>query len=205
MQYLTCPTEFKAAGDDGAISGYASIFGNVDLGGEIVEAAAFKEIKTNAEGRLPILWQHNTREPVGVASVSQDSKGLWFDGRLVLEDPLAVKARAHVRAGSVRGMSVGYDILEDGYEMLKSGVRLLKRLRLHEISIVTFGMNELARVESIKSRTDFERAARQWGFSQSKAKKLSYAGWPILSDGDDEPDAADLAAQFSELNRMLKG
>jgi phage head maturation protease len=43
----------KAAdADAGSFTGYASIFGNVDLGGDVVLPGAFKEFETNAAGEV---------------------------------------------------------------------------------------------------------------------------------------------------------
>ncbi len=186
MHFLNVPAEFKAAGDAGTFSGYASIFGNVDLGGDIVERGAFKEIAKNAEGKVVVLWQHDTRQPLGVAEVKQDDKGLAFDGHLVMEDPRARAANAHMKAGSVRGMSIGYDVLPGGAKILESGVRSLKELKLWEISVVTFGMNPLAQIESAKaaglitSEREFEEHLRDAGFARSAAKLLASGGWKAL-------------------------
>ena len=35
MEYLTCPFEVKAGSEDGYITGYGSVFGNVDSYGDI--------------------------------------------------------------------------------------------------------------------------------------------------------------------------
>ena len=198
MQRLVLPTQFKAAGD-GTLSGHASIFGNVDLQGDVVVPGAFKEIVTNAEGRIPLLWQHDTQKPIGVATVAEDAKGLAFAAKLVLDDPLAKTARAHVKAGSVRGVSIGFSVLEGGARFV-DGVRHLVALKLYEISLVTFAANPLAGVESVKSRAELEQAAREFlGLSKSQARRLAFAGWPAISSGDDGPDAADFVELFNSI------
>lgn len=148
MKYLNAPFEMKALNEDGSFSGWASIFGNVDSQNEVVERGAFKNIVKNEDGKVVVLWQHNTRDPIGVADVYEDPKGLAFSGSLVLEDPTARKARAHMIAKSVRGMSIGYDTLKDE---VRDGIRYLKELKLYEISVVTFGANSLAGVDFAKS------------------------------------------------------
>jgi HK97 family phage prohead protease len=186
MKYLNVPAEYKSAGDAGTFSGYASIFGNVDLGGDIVERGAFKDIVTNTAGKVIVLWQHMTRQPIGVADVKQDDKGLSFEGHLVMEDPQARTANAHMKAGSLQGMSIGYDVLPGGAEIKESGIRLLKALKLYEISAVTFGMNPLAKIEEAKSaglitsEREFEEHLRDAGFSRAAAKSLASGGWKAL-------------------------
>ena len=202
MQHLTLPTSFKAASDTGRIAGYASTFGGEpDIQGDVIAPGAFVEVRSNASGKIPLLWQHNSREPIGAVTVEQDAKGLKFDGELVLQDDLAVKARAHVQAGSVGGTSIGFDVLENGFEWLKSGGgRLLKRLRLYEISIVTFPASMTTSVAMVKSRGDLEQMIRErLGLSRGIAKRGSFELWKIIQGG--EPDLApqDLLDVFNSI------
>ena len=211
MKYLNVPMEIKAADDQpGHFEGYASIFGNVDLGGDIVERGAFKEIVKNRAGKVVVLWQHDSRQPLGTASVKQDSQGLAFSGDLVLDDPLAARAHAHMKAGSVSGMSIGFDILEGGAKILESGVRRLKALKLWEISVVTFGMNQLAGVESVKTAgeittiREFEEFLRDaGGFSHAQAKQLASGGFKALQKARDETDSSRAIEQLLKTIQSL--
>lgn len=186
MKNLNLPTEFKAVGDSGTFEGYASVFGNVDFGGDVIERGAFKEMATNAAGKITVLWQHGQRDPIGVASVKQDDRGLAFVGELVLEDPVARRAHAHMKAGSVRGMSIGFDVMAGGAQILESGVRMLKALKLWEISVVTFGMNPLASIDGVKQIStirDFENFLRDvGGYSKAQAQTIAAGGFKALQD-----------------------
>lgn len=207
MKYLNIPMEMKALGDSGSFEGYASIFGNVDLGGDVIERGAFKEVVTNDRGEVTVLWQHGVRDPIGVATVKEDDKGLRFTGNLVLEDPVARKAHAHMKAKSVRGMSIGYDVLEGGAKILESGIRQLKALKLWEISVVTFGMNPLAGVDGVKSITnirEYEDFLRDSGrFSKAQALLLASGGWKALQDRRDSGDG-DEVKQIAAITDYLK-
>lgn len=214
MKHLNVFAEYKAAGDTGSFNGYASIFGNVDLGGDIVERGAFKEFVTNAEGKVVTLWQHDSRQPIGIAGVKQDDRGLAFDGSLVMEDATARKAHAHMKAGSVRGMSIGFDILPGGAEIMESGIRVLKALKLWEISVVTWGMNPLASITSAKERArqcatirDFEDFLREeGGFSNAQAKLLASGGFKALQQARDVSGGeGDAAAIVKFLNSIGQG
>lgn len=201
MPVLNLPTEFKALGDAGEFEGYASVFGNVDLGGDVIERGAFKEFVRNAAGKIKVLWQHRQDTPIGVAEIKEDDRGLWFRGALVLEDPAARKAHAHMKAGSVDAMSIGYDVLPGGAEMLKSGVRALKALKLWEISVVTFGMNPLAGVTTVKTIRDFEAELRDvLGFSQREARAIAASGYKAAGDARDVPDAAAIKAAIDSFS-----
>ena len=66
------------------ISGYASLFGAVDQGGDVVEAGAYAASLTKVAiaGRsIKMLWQHDPTQPIGVwDEVREDAKGLWVMG-----------------------------------------------------------------------------------------------------------------------------
>lgn len=157
MDRLDFELEIKLTGDgaaDGQISGYGSVFGLVDRGGDIVEAGAFKASlaawrKKNA--LPPMLWQHDPYAPIGVwTDLAEDEKGLKVTGQLVLDVPAAAQARALIQAGAVKGLSIGYRTLD--YEIERTtGVRRLKKLDLWEISLVTFPMLPEALISAVKS------------------------------------------------------
>jgi HK97 family phage prohead protease len=181
MKFLNSLIELdtKAFDSTGSFKGYASIFGNVDLGGDIVERGAFKEIVRGKNGMVKILNQHNTRDPIGIAEVKQDDVGLSFDGQLILESASARSAYALMKGGALDGMSIGYDVLEGGAKILESGIRQLKALKLWEISPVTFGMNPLAGIDAVKTTPQFEtiRECEIWlrdelNFTNSAAKEF---------------------------------
>ena len=212
LQYANVPMEIKALDESGTFDGYASVFGNVDLGGDVIERGAFKEFVKNDEGQVVVLWQHRTDAPIGVAEVSQDDVGLRFKGKLVLEDPNARRAQAHMKAKSVRGMSIGYDVLENGARMMSSGVRALTGLKLWEISLVTFGMNPLAGVAGVKfmqqitSIREYENFLREvGGYSKEQAKILakSYRDLPGQREADGKADD-DASAVDAELLAFCK-
>lgn len=203
---FNAPTEYKALGDSGSFEGYAAIFGNIDLGGDILERGAIKEFKTLRNGKMVVLNQHRTQDPIGVAEVEQDDKGLAFKGALVLETPSARSAYALMKAGALDGMSFGYEILEGGAELLKSGIRQLKGVKLYEISPVTFGMNPLAGIDSVKSAgsiREFEDFLRDvGGFTRQQSKAIAAGGWRAIGEARDAHDdnAVLKALQSFKLN-----
>jgi uncharacterized protein len=207
---FTAPFKFtKGIDDEGNFSGYASIFGNVDLGGDIVERGAFAraDMMLNKDGKIRIAYHHNLRQIIGLASVEQDDVGLKFDGQLLLGLAAAREAHILMKANAIEEMSIGYDSLED--EMKNSGVRSLKRLKLYEISPVTFAMNPLARIDRVKQCTDiraFENLLRdECGFSNSQAKLLASGGWKALQQARDETGDEEQAAAktIDGLNSFL--
>lgn len=206
IEYIERPFAVKTVSEAGAFDGYASVYNNTDLGGDIIREGAFKEKELNEDGKITVLWQHGKRDPIGVAKLTEDKNGLAFDGELVLDDPLARKARAHMLKKSVRGVSIGYDILQDGYKILEDGRRELTALKLWEISLVTFPMNPLARVigaksvercRSVRELEDLLRDAA--GLSRAQAKLHAGAIWKTVAgqrDADvDEVEVSEAVQQ----------
>jgi HK97 family phage prohead protease len=218
MKYLAAPTEFKFTGDAGLVEGYASVFGNQDLGGDVVLPGAYKAFTRTRDGKVLMLYQHDSHSPIGKADVTQDAHGLHFRAQLVLDDPTAKRAYGHMRNGLLDGMSVGYSVLPNG-SAYKGDRRELSALHLHEISVVTFPMNPAATVETVKSAMDcgdvreLEKWFRELGVSARKASACATRCWPILSDregreGDREDREAEakvaqIIADLQSLNSIL--
>ncbi|HEX7454967.1 MAG TPA: HK97 family phage prohead protease [Gallionella sp.] len=217
IKHIDSPAEFKFAGSAGTFEGYAAVFGNVDSGGDVILPGAFQEFAKTKDGKTIVLYQHSLRDPIGKAAVSQDSHGLAFRGQLSLEDPTAKKAYGLMRDGVLDSMSIGYDVLPGG-EQSKQGKRELSKLKLFEISAVTFGMNDLARIDTVKSAMDcghtreLECLLRETLFlSKRKAIAAAAVLWPILNERDAQDDDRDdrlkaapgqLISLASELNRI---
>lgn len=205
--------EVKAVEEDGAFSGYGSVFGNEDSYGEIVAPGAFAKslVEIAGKGRpVPVLWQHRSGEPIGIyTSLKEDGIGLFVEGKLLKDDVRqAAESYALMKAGAVSGLSIGYYVRESSFDE-KTGIRTLQRLDLVEISLVTFPANDEARVDAVKAKiahgelpslNEFERFLREAGFSKTKAAVIANRGLAHLlrseSEGDPatEPEAAKAVA-----------
>jgi HK97 family phage prohead protease len=193
-------------GVEGTFTGWAAVYNNVDLGGDIIQPGAFaKTLQSNPT--VPVLWQHRTSEPLGTGRLSDGAKGLQIEGSLVLEDPLAQRALAHLRAQSVRGLSIGFDIIQA--DTTPDGNRLLKELRVWEVSLATLPMNEAALVTGVKSLGDVlpllsgltgvdldrETLAQLRGISAQLKRLLPAAA---------QPDNSAVLRQWRQLDATLK-
>lgn len=198
--------DVKADAGTGVFRGYASVFDVVDADGEVVVRGAFRQSLNElaAKGRkLPVLWQHNTREPLGVyPTVREDSRGLYVEGNLLLTVTKAREAAALVEAGAVTGLSIGFREREARPDGSK---RLLLNLDLKEISLVTMPANDEARVmraEEVHSKAEFEGMLRDLGFSKAAASRLSAGGWPALAGGS--PGHSELARRVLAAAETLR-
>jgi len=142
--------ELKNLSDEGEFDGYAAVYGNVDHDNDVIEPGALT--KTVAErSRVPILWQHDPRQPIGVGELSIDGKGLAVKGKLTMQVQRAKEAHALMQDGALGGLSIGYRTVKKAYQ---DGVRRLKEVAVHEFSPVTFPSNELATFGSVKGFLD---------------------------------------------------
>lgn len=184
----TVPFEFKAINSEdeeekGMFEGYGSIFGNKDLGNDVVEAGAFsKSLRKRKPNQVKLLWQHKQDQPIGVfETIKEDGDGLQVKGRLALGTQQGREAFELMKMGALDGLSIGYkaDPNKQSYDERRRR-RMLKEVDLMEISLVTFPMNPKARVTAVKAcdRTirDWETFLREEGeLSRSEAKVCAKA------------------------------
>jgi HK97 family phage prohead protease len=209
-----------AINEDGTFTGYASVFGTVDSYNEVVAPGAFvdslKEIAASGDP-LPALWQHRSGTPIGgYKTLKEDAKGLFAEGWLLKDDVVqAREAFALMKARVVKGMSIGYYVLESSYNE-KTGIRTLTKLELVEISIVTFPANPDAQIDAIKSKLaqgalptlrEFEQILREQGFSKTQAAVIANRGLKHLLDrGEPESDGeTEEKASIAAMNKLLDG
>jgi hypothetical protein len=191
--------EFKAMSEDGEFEGYASVFSNVDSGGDMVLPGAFKKSLKKTKGRVPILANHITRKQIGWGlNAREDAKGLWVHGQLNLEVEEArtkyalAKQAAKIKAKT--GLSIGYNTLKREWD---GEVRKLKEVELWEYSLLPFPMNDHARVTAIKGGhlvlasgdefddvRSFERFLRDAGCPKAHAVHLATKAFSGQSDSD---------------------
>ncbi len=165
MEYMTVPFDLdeKSIHDDEEdkgspvfnLSGYASTFKNTDLVNDIIEPGAFsKSLSAKGGKKIKILWQHNTDQPIGkVTKVFEDDKGLFIKAALPKEHTLANDAAVLVKNGIIDSLSIGFSVNDADH--LKNGKRILKDIKVHEISLVTHPANPKAQVTSFKRVNDF--------------------------------------------------
>lgn len=152
----------------GIVTGYFSIFGNVDSDGDMIMPGAFKRSLNNNYNRIKHLNQHRPGEVLsgtkkGHLVVKEDSKGLYFESK-ISETSYGKDVLRLYDDGALDEHSIGFEVVRsrDSDTMTRPSrwnpqervpVKELHELKLWEGSTVTWGANEMARTESIKSLT----------------------------------------------------
>src|SRR3954466_5286272 len=180
LEHLHVDCEMKADDTEGAaagtVLGYGSVFNTVDLGKDVVLPGAFTG---TAVRKVRMLWQHDPRQPIGVwDELEEDAKGLRLKGRLALGTRLGAEAYELLKMGALDGLSIGFTMNgpKDFEYDPKTDIRRIKRVKLMEVSLVTFPMNPRAtttRVKSATSKRDLEQSLRDAGLSASEAKYVA--------------------------------
>lgn len=145
------------------VTGFPSVFGNVDDGGDLIEPGAYVKTLGERGERLRWLWQHDNSQPptakilaineVGRGELPQavmerfpEASGGLRVMREYLDTPRGNEVLAGLQAGAISEMSIGYDAIAAEYpkDKLQGGRpvrRVLKEIRLWEMSDVNWGMN----------------------------------------------------------------
>lgn len=194
VQFKSVSLDLKKEPDeDGTFEGYASVFGIIDQGMDVVQRGAFAKSLGNGR-KVKMLWQHDQGQPIGVwDEIREDERGLFVKGRLLKDVQKGREAMALMRAGALDSMSIGYRTIEAVAEG-DGRVRKLMEVDLFEVSLVTFPMlpdAKVTAVKSIKTERDFEKFLRDAGYSRKEAAAIALHGYKAITDQRDaEADEA---------------
>lgn len=142
--------DVKAVDSTGTFAGYASVFGVVDNQKDIIMPGAFIHTLHKRVKAIKLLWQHQQDEPVGVFdTMYEDKKGLYVQGRLLLDIQRGREAYTLLQEGALNGLSIGYSPIRYTTDT-QTGITRLYEVALWEISLVTFLANESAQITMVK-------------------------------------------------------
>lgn len=210
---INAKTRFKAGPDAGLAEGefvaYASVFGNVDSYGEVVQKGAFADSLaawSAGDNPIPLLWGHNFADPdynLGyVKEAVEDDRGLKVHAVLDMESPKSAQVYRLLKSGRVAQMSFAFDVEKetyveseavdngDGTKTVTPGYWSLEQLKIHEVSVVPLGANQETEVLAVKSAADSLRA--------KAGKALSAKNETVIRDSIDR-----LETTLEELKSIL--
>lgn len=212
MKTKTIDVDVKAVddGQEGRFTAYASVFGNIDSYGDMVIPGAFAESLDEykaAGAPIPLYWRHRMDDPfmnLGGADGVEDDHGLLVDCQLDLETAAGKQTHKLLKAKRVRQMSFAYDVLEGAWvdRSPEDGGSYyeLRKLRLHEVSIVPVGANQDTEILTVKTALDVVlagvKAGRHLSPDEQQEARAAHVALGTLLTTDQEkaagtPDAKD--------------
>jgi HK97 family phage prohead protease len=185
LSYKQFTLEVKNLQEDGSFEGYVAAFNNIDFGNDILDSKAFME---EPNGKYyPLLADHDTKKAIGKYQIEFDDYGVKFKNakfNLMRDNktgaflvPLAAEKYANLKNGDISGFSMGYMTSPSDceYKTIDSKrCRVIKKAQLMEGSVVTFPMNDKARLTAIKTvnpTLNFPLAPRDYEWDASEAEK----------------------------------
>ena len=205
-------------GDLGIFEGYASVFDGVDSYNDTILKGAYRETISNRSRPVAMYFNHASYRsdmPATIGkwmSMEEDGKGLYVKGQLSLGHPTADAIYASMRNQTIDGLSIGFKVPQDGYDV-RDGIRYLKKIDLVEVSIVDNPADNNARIsldsvksdiESIKSIREAEEFLRDAAnLSNSSAKALLAQIKSVLRD--EVKTELEQAMIINRLTNIIKG
>lgn len=141
--------KFVQDGQNLYIEGYASVFGNIDSYNDIVIKGAF-----NPDRRVKLCYQHDFDRVIGkIEELREDERGLWFRAK-ISNTTLGKDVAILILDEAIDEISIGYRVLDWSD---KDGIRILEKLYLYEISIVTRAANEQTTITSSEKKEEEDK------------------------------------------------
>src|SRR5216684_414287 len=200
VEYFPCMSgEIKATNDaQGIVEGYLNYIGNIDFGDDRTMKGAFRKTLQDSYSRKsqqdldflwPYLWNHDYTilSPGGIFDADEDKKGLYTKTQLNLDIQLGRELYASFKMGTAKKQSMGYKAIQVEYvkdESTGRTIRNLLEVAVMEGSCVTFPMNDMAQVDTVKNRSVFAMPTlKEMGALWTKGSASGKTSWPLADRG----------------------
>ena len=159
----------SSLGANGSIRGYFSIYATdrADSYGDVCKYGCFAETIKEREriGKpFPLCYNHDLNQIIGAVTFIEERKqGAYFEA-MFFDTPEAQHIRELIKSGVVYQLSFAYSILDSGRVQLTDGTsaRELRKLNLHEISVVPVPAEPRSVITDVKSdASDQERKKKR--------------------------------------------
>ncbi len=180
MRSVASKFETREDGEGLFIEGYFSVFNsNYELWPGATESVAPGAFSETLGGDIRALIDHESRlvlgrNKVGTLELREDSHGLWGRVRINPNDTDAMNLYERVKRGDVDQCSFGFDIIEEETELREDGSMhwTITRVKLYEVSVVTFPAYEATGVSARKAEYEEIQRRRAEAWKTELRKKL---------------------------------
>lgn len=174
MEHKTFPAYITKTDDaKGIVETVFAVFGNLDLGNDIIHPGAFAKTFVERGHKVKLLDDHNTDsilrvlgKPLSFRELTADelptdllkefpeaTGGAWAQVQFNMKTQAGHDAFQHFRAGDIDEWSFGYDALDKDFSEIDNvEIRNLRTIKLYEISPVIWGMNPATTTTSAKEK-----------------------------------------------------
>lgn len=180
-QVRSTQSKFETREADGEmyISGYFAVFNSeYEMWPGAVESIADTAFDGALADDIRCLIDHETRlvlgrNKAGTLDLKVDARGLWGEVRINPNDQDAVNLYERVKRGDVDQCSFGFDILDEEFEDRGDTVKwTIKKVKLYEVSVVTFPAYEETSVSARKRQLGEIKKRSIEAWKQRTLKKL---------------------------------
>jgi HK97 family phage prohead protease len=169
--------------ENGIVSGYGSVFGNIDSDNDIILGGAYTKTLLENGSRVRYCNQHRIDQPIGkFTELTEDSYGLKFVAE-VPKTRLGEDVLLLMKTGVIDQNSVGIVPIVKSYR--NDGVRELKEVKLYEISCVTMAANPMALITDAKGEISQDLVTKRFDQLNRLLKKENISddlGYAIESE-----------------------
>ena len=163
------------------ISGYFVVFNSkYEMWPGATESIAPEAFEEALSDDIRGLINHETRlvlgrTKAGTLSLRTDARGLWGDILVNPNDQDAMNLYERVRRGDVDQCSFGFDILDEEMDINENTGEVhwtIRKVKLYEVSVVTFPAYEGTGVKARKKQLEEEQERRVEAWKARTLKKL---------------------------------
>jgi HK97 family phage prohead protease len=172
------------------LRGYAAIFNSPSQPlpfTETIEPGAFRD-SLKSRNDIKLLWNHETGTVLGstragTLRVTEDATGLLIEANLP-DTQAGRDAATLIKRGDVNAFSFGFRVANGGDSWTNSNERVLKRVNIHEVSIVSWpAYTATEGTATIRSMTDLsEKILKLAEIRGVSAEELTSALLELLTE-----------------------
>lgn len=136
--------EVRVEGDGMTLRGYAAVFNSPSQPLPFIETIQPGAFRASLQSRndIKLLWNHDTSTVLGstragTLSLIEDERGLRVEAQLP-DTQAGRDAATLIKRGDVNAFSFGFRVPANGDEWPTASERILKRVNIHEVSLVAF-------------------------------------------------------------------
>lgn len=160
--------EIRSEGDGMTLRGYAAVFNSPSQPlpfTETIQPGAFRN-SLQSRNDIKLLWNHDTGTVLGstragTLKVTEDDHGLLIEAQLP-DTQAGRDAATLIKRGDVNAFSFGFRVPVGGDEWISADQRILKRVNIHEVSVVSWpAYTATEGTASIRSMTELANKIQQ--------------------------------------------